>query len=132
MPGGRRKYEPTAKELRIVESMAGCGIPQESIALALGIDGKTLRRHFRRELDTSASKANAQVAATLYNLATSGRCPAATFFWMKCRLKWKETSRVEHSGPDGKALVPVEASRTLLEIAAATRPREDEDEKPIK
>ena len=90
MAGGRRKYEPTDKDLRIVESMAGCGMPQASIARALGIDAKTLRKHFRRELDSSADKADAQVASTLFKLAISGRCPAASMFWMKCRAGWKE------------------------------------------
>jgi hypothetical protein len=132
MAGGRRKYEPTEKDLRIVEAMAGCGMPQDAIAGVLGIDGKTLRKHFRRELDSSADKADAQVGATLFKLATSGRCPAATMFWMKCRRRWRETTRVEHSGPDGRTLVPVEAARALLNNAAASRPAEDPDEKPIK
>jgi hypothetical protein len=132
MPGGRKKYDPTEKDYRIVEAMAGCGMPHESIARALGIDPKTLRKHFRRELDSSADKANAQVGATLFKLATSSNCPAATIFWMKCRLRWRETTRLEHSGPDGRALLPIEAARALLESAAASRPAEDSDEKPIK
>jgi hypothetical protein len=132
MPGGRRKYEPSDKELRIVEAMASCGMPQEAISRALGIDGKTLRKHFRRELDCSADRADAQVGATLYKLATSGRCPAASIFWMKCRRGWRETNRVEHSGPGGRELVPIEAARVLLEKAAASRPPEDHDEEPIK
>jgi len=131
MAGGRRKYEPTDKDLRTVEAMAVCGMPQESIARVLGIDGKTLRKHFRVLLDTSADKADAQVGATLYKLATSGLCPAATIFWMKCRRRWRETTRVEHSGPDGRALVPVDTARALLEAAAGSRPAEDPDEKPI-
>lgn len=98
MAGGRKKYEPTDKDLRVVEAMAGCGLPQDAISRALGIDEKTLRKHFRRQLDSSADKANAQVGATLFKLATSGNCPAATIFWMKSRLGWKETTRLEHSG----------------------------------
>ena len=96
---GRRKYEPTEKDIRVVEAMAGCGLPQDAIARALGIDEKTLRKHFRRQLDSSADKANAQVGATLFKLAISGNCPAASIFWMKSRLGWRETTRLEHSGP---------------------------------
>jgi hypothetical protein len=132
MAGGRKKYEPTEKDLRVVETMAGCGMPQDAIARAMGIDSKTLRKHFRRTLDSSADKADAQVAATLFKLATSGRCAAATMFWMKCRRRWSETTRLEHSGPDGRTLVPIEAARVLLESAAASRPAEDPDETPIK
>jgi hypothetical protein len=132
MAGGRRKYEPTDKDLRIVEAMAGCGMPQDAISRVIGIDGKTLRKHFRRLLDSAADKANAQVGATLYNLATSGKCPAATMFWMKCRRGWRETTRLEHTGKDGRALVPIEAARALLRSAADSRPAEDPDEDPIK
>ena len=131
MAGGRRKYEPTDKDLRVVETMAACGMPQESIARVLGIDAKTLRKHFRVALDTSADKANAAVANRAYQMAVAGNPPSATYFWLKCH-GWKETSRVEHSGPDGRALVPIEAVRELLQNAAASRPPEDEDEKPIK
>lgn len=131
MASGRKRYEPTEKDLRIVETMAGCGMPQESIARALGIDSKTLRKHFRRELDCSADKADAQVAASLYKLAISGRCPPATIFWMKSRRGWRETSRLEHAGPDGRALLPIDTARALLKGAAASRPAEDDDEEPI-
>jgi hypothetical protein len=131
MPGGRKQYEPSEKDHRVVEAMAGCGFPQDAIARVLRIDAKTLRKHFRRSLDSAADKADAQVANTLFMLATSGKCAAATIFWMKARQRWKETARLEHSGPDGKTLVPVEAARTILAIAARTRPPEDPDETPI-
>jgi hypothetical protein len=103
----------------------------KGIARSLGIDSKTLRKHFRRELDCSADKADAQVAASLYKLAISGRCPPATIFWMKSRRGWRETSRFEHAGPDGRALLPIDTARALLKGAAASRPAEDEDEDPI-
>ena len=38
--------------------MAGYGIQQDEIAIVLAIDPKTLRRHFREELDTGMIKAN--------------------------------------------------------------------------
>ena len=131
MAGGRRKYSPTDKDQRTVEAMAGLGMPQDKIARVLRIDAKTLRKHFRILLDSAADIANARVGATLYKLATSGLCPAATIFWMKSRLEWRETSRLEHTGPDGKALIPVDAARALLASAADSRPAEDDDEDPI-
>jgi hypothetical protein len=54
MPGGRKKYEPTDKDRRTVEAMAGLGMRQDKIARVLGIDAKTLRKHFRRLLDSAA------------------------------------------------------------------------------
>ena len=56
-------FTPTNEERALVEQMSSVGIPQESICLVIrdGIDDKTLRKHFRRELDTAAIRANAAV-----------------------------------------------------------------------
>ena len=134
MPRGQPKYKPTEADRNTVRSMAATGFPHEQIATCLGtagIDPKTMRKHFAVELKTAAIKANAAVANRAYQMAVAGNPPSATYFWLKCH-GWKETSRVEHSGPDGRALIPIEAARELLQNAAASRPPEDEDEKPIK
>ena len=100
----RPRFKPTPEQRRNVEALAAYGIPEEELARTIGehgIDAKTLRKYFRRELDLAATKANSAVAQTLYQLATSGKCPAATMFWLKCRSGWKETSVFQHSGPQG-------------------------------
>jgi len=38
MAGGRKQYNPTDKDQRMVEAMAGLGMPQDVIARVLGID----------------------------------------------------------------------------------------------
>jgi hypothetical protein len=63
---GRPAFAPSAEQRKQVETMAGYGIPEEDIALVLGIDPKTLRKHFRLELDTGHVKANTRVAESLY------------------------------------------------------------------
>jgi hypothetical protein len=117
MGKGRPKYEPTEADRNTVRSMAATEFPHPEIAKCLGtsgIDGKTLRKHFRRELDTAAGKANAAVANKAYQMAIAGDPPAATFFWLKCRGGWKERheikQEIEHSGPGGNAL-KVEVTR---------------------
>ena len=67
-------FKPTDEERALVEQMCSVGIPQESICLIIrdGVDDKTLRRHFRRELDTVATRANAAVAGALYKSALEG------------------------------------------------------------
>jgi len=71
---GQPAYEPTNEERLLVEQMTAVGIPQESVAMVLrdGIDLKTLRKHFRRELDTAKIKANAKVGGTLFNKIMNG------------------------------------------------------------
>ncbi len=93
------KFEPTDEERALVEQMTAVGIPQGSVALIIrdGIDNKTLRKHFRVELDTAKIKANAKIGGMLFNKAMNGDTTAA-IFWAKTQMGWKETQNINHSG----------------------------------
>lgn len=97
----RPSFKPTDEERKLVEQMCAVGIPQESICLVVrdGIDDKTLRKHFRRELDTAKIKANAKVGGALFNKIMNGDT-AAGIFWAKTQMGWKEKSQIEleHGG----------------------------------
>jgi hypothetical protein len=101
---GRPAFRPTDEQHRQVEAMVGYGIPEGQICRLITnpqtkrpIDEKTLRRHFRSEIDTGQVKANAAVAQSLFKMATGGNVTAA-IFWMKTQMGWKETAAVEMSG----------------------------------
>jgi hypothetical protein len=96
--------EPTEEERRLVRAFSGFGIPQEDIAKHIGIDPKTLRKHYRDELDRGSIEATAKVAQSLFQMATTGKNVAAAIFWMKARAHWKEKHEVEHSAQDGRPL----------------------------
>jgi len=51
---------------------------------------KTLRKHFRDELDRGMTEANAKVAQSLFQMATQGKNVAAAILWMKARAGWRE------------------------------------------
>jgi hypothetical protein len=88
---GRPRFTPNVEQHRMVRSMAAYGIRQEDIARCLGLrSAKTLRRHFREELDRAAPEANARVAQSLYQQATSGNKTGAAIFWLKVRAGWRE------------------------------------------
>lgn len=92
----RPRLEPTEEQRRRVKSLSAYGIKQEHIAQMMGIRSpKTLRKHFRVELTRGAIEADAQVGQTLYQMATSGKHPAATIFWLKTRAGWREIQIVE-------------------------------------
>lgn len=96
-------HEPTAATRGAVESMIAYGIPQAEIARSIGISEPTLRKHYRDEIDTAATKANARVAQTLYKMATDPShksCAASAMFWAKTRMGWRETTHVEMTGKD--------------------------------
>jgi hypothetical protein len=87
---------------RQVEAMAAYGIPEIDIARVVAIDPKTLRKHYRDELDMGETKANAQVAGYLFNSAKNGNV-TAQIFWLKTRAKWRETPvELKHSGAIGR------------------------------
>jgi len=99
---GRRTHTPDPVGRRQVEALAGYGVPEADIAGMIGIDPKTLRKHYRDELDHGHVKANAKVAENLFRKATGeGReAVTAAIFWLKARAGWKETSIRELTGKD--------------------------------
>lgn len=132
---GRPRYKPTPADRNTVLSMAAQGFRHEEIAMCLGdhgIDDKTMRRHFRRELDTAATMANATIGGVVFNKAKTGDLGACCF-WLKCRAGWREVNALELSGPNGKR-VQVDVSATdllasrIASIAARSRPDSDNQE----
>ena len=87
-------FEPTAEQRRLARAMAGLGLPQEQIALLLEVDPKTLRKHFRDDLDRGMAEANVKIAQSLFNMATTGGSVAAAIFWMKARAGWREKHEI--------------------------------------
>ena len=90
----RKAHQPDPAQRRQVETLAAYGIPEAEIARVVSIDPKTLRKHYREELDLATTKANAQVAGFLFNSARKGNV-TAQIFWLKTRACWKETP-LEH------------------------------------
>lgn len=98
----RKKHQPTEKERGQVNAMAAYGVPEDRIALVIGIAPKTLRKHYRRELDTAHTEATAKVAECLWNNATKKNNVSAQIFWMKTRGGWREAPQeLQHSGAIG-------------------------------
>jgi hypothetical protein len=95
---GRRAHKPDPALRRQVEAMAAYGIPETDISRVMRVDPKTLRKHYREELDLGESKANAQVAGFLFSAAKNGNV-TAQIFWLKTRARWRETpTELRHSG----------------------------------
>lgn len=89
---GRPAHKPTAELRRQVETMAAFGNTEEQIAAVIGISDKTLRLHYRAELDLAIIKANNAVKANLFKQATKDdlRSVQAAIFWLRCRAGWSE------------------------------------------
>ena len=103
-------HAPTPESRAQVSALYSYGITQEEIARFLNIDPKTLRLHYRDELDSAHVKANAKVGQflfqnasgqTLANGATHSDCVRAAMFWAKTRMGWRETENLNHISEDG-------------------------------
>jgi len=109
------EHEPTPETRKLVESSSGLGLPHESIAVLVGIDDKTLRKHYRQELDLGKAKAHGQIAKTLYSKALGGDT-TSLIWWTKTQMRWSETVKQEHMG-EGGGPVRVVAMNNLDEDA---------------
>ncbi len=90
----RPTFQVTEHLSKEVKMMASVGCRQEDIAKVLDVTPKTLRKHFRQELDTGAIEANAEVMQTLYRMATSGTNTSVSIFWAKARCGWRENGPI--------------------------------------
>jgi len=113
-----RRFVPTESQRKQVEAMASYGVRQEDIARVIGCDAKTLRKHFRDELDVAEIKATSMVAQNLFRMATAwppipGTTAPTAMFWMKARAGWRQSDPAgEDSAVTGKkAVAQAEAER---------------------
>ncbi len=121
--GGRPPYRPTDEERKVVQIAAAIGIPHEEIAKHLnggdGITAKTLRKHFREQLDHGMFRANVRIAANLMDLAQNCQDPnvrlRASVFWAERRMGWVNTTNQRISGPEGGPIQYIERDRLDLE-----------------
>ena len=119
----RRPHAPSKESRQLVQLHATIGTRQDVIADILGIDGKTLTKYYREELDQATARANAAVGGALFNKATKGDT-AAMIFWMKTRAGWREKHEIDHTSSDGSMTPqPLDltklSSEALAELIAA-------------
>ena len=108
----RRPHAPTEKSRAEVSALCSFGITQDEIATYLDIDIKTLCKHYRRELDTGAIKANAAMAKRLFDAGIKDGSVPAMIFWLKTRARWRETDNKDINGGE-----TVDMASALAELA---------------
>ena len=123
----KQLHQPTEKTRAEIVALRSYGVPIKEVAAYIGIDDKTLYKYYKDELENSAIKANANVGKFLYQAAsgqalttgaTYSDCVRAAMFWAKTRMGWKETNVQEHTGANGKPLIPSAKEMTTDELKA--------------
>ena len=129
------EYEPTDAQRSLVENAAAFGLTQADIAEQLGIQEKTLRKHFRRELNGGKFKVDMLAGKTVTELMKDKdarvRLDAAKYYTAR-RMGWKETNVNEQVGKDGgpietKDVSAIDIIRARIASASA---RLEEGENP--
>ncbi len=93
-----------------LEQMAAVGLTTQQMSALLGMSTASFERRLKDDLAVrdavhkGRARAIFNVGATAYQQAVSGKVPAMTMFFLKCRAGWKETQAVEHTGKDGESL----------------------------
>src|SRR5450755_4415722 len=90
----RAQFRPNEELRAKVRQLSAFGVSQDDVAKIVECSPKTLRKHFRRELDRGAAEANAAIAGYLFQNAKEGNV-AAQIFWLKTRARWKTTPDIE-------------------------------------
>jgi len=119
----RKAHQPDPAQRRQVETLAAYGIPETDISRVVEIDPKTLRKHYRDELDLGQTKANAQVAGFLFNSARNGNV-TAQIFWLKTRAQWKEApTQLQYEAKlDVRQMTDEELERRIAQLSQETDP----------
>jgi hypothetical protein len=86
----RPQFQVTEQARKTVKMMAALGFKHDDISKVLEITPKTLRKHFRSELNLGSIEANTKVLQSLFEMATSGKNTAASIFWAKTRCGMPE------------------------------------------
>jgi transposase-like protein len=102
---GPRPYEPSPEDKARVLAMAVAGIRHVDIAKALPCGINTLYEHYREELDLGLTNVNTRIvnnlALTALGPRTEKTTVTAAIWWTKAVMGWRDTSRIEQTGPDG-------------------------------
>ena len=141
---GRPEHVPVEGNRAMVRILVAAGLSQEEIAKHLGINRKTLSKHYADDIETGWVGKMYDAAQTVFDEMTSKtsdkRLDAAKFFLSRRgRGLWSETKQHEISGPNGGAIPVVqidfdamdydtlEAMNNILDVALIEQQPEGEE-----
>lgn len=89
---GRKAHKVEDFERGKVQIMAGYGATHEDIALSIGICAKTLKKHYKRELEIGAIEADLVVMGSMMTQIRKMMPGSAALiiWWTKCKMGWHE------------------------------------------
>lgn len=90
----------TKVALAAIENLAGLGMKLPDIGTLLGVSRSTMylqskdNEKVKEALAKGKAKAIAKVAQTSFEMASSGKYPDMTKFWLKCQAGWEDKQTI--------------------------------------
>jgi len=106
---GPKPHQPDDRLRGLVKWLRIAGYREDQVAEAMSVDAKTLRKHYRDELDHAKAQTDAMVTNSLVLNAVGGPQQdwrqanvSAAIWYSKTRMGWREPRQeIEHSGVVG-------------------------------
>ena len=100
-----------------IKALMACGVEPAKIAMILDMTHGQLMQRYGKAIATAEAEANAGVAQTLYKMATSGKHPQASIFWLKARAGWDDKAELieqllDHNTPREEILKRIKELET--------------------
>lgn len=95
---GREKITLTNELIEKAKECFTKGFTMAQVAACLGMSKRTLERRLEEDsdakvaLEASKAIADAEVTATAFQMAKSGKHPSMTQFWLRSRCGWQDSS----------------------------------------
>ena len=127
--GGRPPHVPDDKSRAFVKSLLQAGRSQPDVCLILDVDPKTLRKYYRREVDTAALEGYASVGNSIFMRAVGGprrdwqkADMRAAIFYAESRMRWDKPTPPR----DPNAGDPAGGNTTTIIIKGGLPPKQAE------
>jgi len=107
----RPQLNPSEEQRQQVKVLAAYGMRQPEIARFVEIRSpKTLRKHFRKELDRGELEGYVKVQKTRFQMATDGKHPQVTEAWLAsyARRHGQHADTAASAGPPAFIIIPEE------------------------
>jgi hypothetical protein len=122
---GRKQHQPTEQTVASVRSLVSFGIPIKEVAAYIGIDDKTLSKHYGEIMTEARGTAKGRVGRYLFQAATGdliekgathADCLRAAMFYAKTQMGFRETHDLNHMSEDG-SMTPTVVERVIVDPA---------------
>lgn len=104
-----------------LEKWAALGLNLKQMAAMLDVSNDTLERFCKEDpevyaaIEKGRARAIISVTKTAYTLATDGKNPSMTMFWLKCRARWSEAAqKIDVTSSDGS--MSPQAAETIVNV----------------